>query len=88
MKNILSYITPVSGKEIKEWILYHLERQTSHTRDALKLKRYLNVKDTGMYKVYFRKKYVPFLWTKKDKEILFVKVDKQQLCEYKTKKEG
>lgn len=86
MKNVLSYITPVSGKEIREWISYHSQHQTPHTRDALKLKRYLNVKDTGMYKIYFRKKYV--LWTKKDREILFVKVGKQQLCEYKTKKEG
>jgi len=34
MKNILSYQcgSTFTGKEIKEWIAYHLKNKTSHTR--------------------------------------------------------
>lgn len=77
MRNVLSCVTSVSGKEIKEWISYHSERQTSHTKEATRLKRYLNVKDTGMYRVCFPVIYKPFLWTKKDRKILFVRADKK-----------
>ena len=54
MKNILSYKlgSVFSGKEIKEWINYHLENKTSHTKQALYLKRFLNINDENHYMLY------------------------------------
>ena len=51
MKNILSYKkwTPISGKEIKEWIRYNLENETSHSKTAKKMEKYLNIDDNTMY---------------------------------------
>lgn len=54
MKNILSYQQPISGAEIKKWIRYHQENQTSHTKQANKMSRFLaTLKDNRMYKVAF-----------------------------------
>ena len=51
MINILSYApgTVFAGKEIKAWIRYHLEHETSHTREAKHMQRYLNISDHGKY---------------------------------------
>lgn len=51
MKNILSYPvgTVFLGAEIKEWISYHLEHETSHTKEAKHMKKYLSVADDEEY---------------------------------------
>ena len=51
MKNILSYAsdTRFKGKEIKEWIKYHIENQTEYTKEAKKMINYLNISDDGEY---------------------------------------
>ena len=52
MKNILSYQdAKFSGKEIKDWIKYHTENQTSHTHIAKDMRKYLNIDDNTMYKL-------------------------------------
>lgn len=53
MKNILSYSlgTQFSGREIKDWITYHLDHQTSHTKQAKYLRRFLTVNDDDKYKL-------------------------------------
>lgn len=33
MKNILSYITPISGKDILDWFAYQAEHESSHKRE-------------------------------------------------------
>lgn len=54
MKNILSYKlgTIFSGKEIKEWIKYHTENQTSKTDVAKKMVKYLDIADDEKYFLY------------------------------------
>lgn len=51
MKNILSYQcgSVFTGKEIKEWIAYHLKNKTGHTRHANYLKRFFSLKDDKLY---------------------------------------
>lgn len=51
MKNILSYPvgTLFRGREIKEWIDYHMNHETSHTREAKHLQRYLSCQDDEIY---------------------------------------
>ena len=51
MKNILSYKlgTIFSGREIKEWIKYHIENQTSKTNIAKRMMKYLNIADNEKY---------------------------------------
>lgn len=51
MKNIISYKigTKFSGKEIKEWINYHINNKTSHTKQAQCMKKFLNLKDDEVY---------------------------------------
>lgn len=52
MKNILSFNSPLRGKEIKDWIRYHTETQTEYSRIAKKMQRFLNISDNDMYDVY------------------------------------
>lgn len=51
MKNILSYTNneKFTGKEIKDWINYHINHQTSLSSEATKMKEYLNIDDNSMY---------------------------------------
>lgn len=51
MKNILSYTpgTKIKGKEIKEWILYNINHQTSLSAEAKKMTKYLNIDDEKEY---------------------------------------
>lgn len=53
MKNILSYNlgTCFTGKEIKDWIRFHLDNKTSHSKQASYLKKFLNLKDNKVYKL-------------------------------------
>lgn len=50
-KNIISYKcgTVFVGMEIKEWINYHVYHDTSHTRQARQLVRFLTVNDNEQY---------------------------------------
>ena len=54
MRNILSFKpgTKIKGKEIKDWIRYHTENQTSHSSEAKKMTKYLNIDDDKYYKIY------------------------------------
>lgn len=55
MKNILSYKlgTSFSGKEIKDWIRYNIENNTSRAKIAYKMKGYLEtLEDDVMYVLY------------------------------------
>lgn len=54
MKNILSYFSEsrFKGKEIKEWIKFHVENQTEYTKEAKKMVGYLNISDDAEYKVH------------------------------------
>ena len=53
MRNILSYKDKVfSGAEIKEWIDYHSTHETSHSKTAMKMRRFLDLTDEKMYVVY------------------------------------
>ena len=51
MRNLLSLKpgTQIKGKEIKDWILYQLEHQTSHYNNARKMQKYLNIDNEKMY---------------------------------------
>ena len=49
MKNILSYTSPLSGKEIKEWIKFHSENKTEYTSIADRMIRYKNLIDDKKY---------------------------------------
>lgn len=53
MKNILSYKpgTKFKGKQIKDWIKYHTENQTSHSLVARNMVKYLNIKDDKDYTI-------------------------------------
>lgn len=72
MKNILSYPvgTVFSGKIIKEWITYNLGNETSHTKQAKQMKRFLNIDDDGDYM------YVREVYPSSAGKHLFVKVNK------------
>ena len=51
MKNILSYPlgTLFHGSEIKEWITYHLQHETSKTKICKRMEEYLNIDDEDLY---------------------------------------
>ena len=53
MKNILSYArgTKIKGKEIKEWVRFHIENQTEYTDIANNMIRYLNISDDAEYQI-------------------------------------
>ena len=55
MVNILSYTnTPISGKTIKQWILFHTVNQTEYTHIARTMMRYMNLNDDHQYVVELR----------------------------------
>lgn len=53
MKNILSYNpgAKFKGKEIKDWIKFHIENQTEYTKEANKMIKYLNISDNVEYQI-------------------------------------
>lgn len=53
VRNILSCTrgTLFTGKEIKEWIDYHTNNETSKTKIANSLSKYTNINDTDLYAV-------------------------------------
>ena len=54
-RNIISYKlgTRFTGREIKDWIQYHLDNETSHTKVANTMRDYLNrLEDDVMYYLY------------------------------------
>lgn len=51
VKNILSYVTPLSGREIKDWIVEHTTRQTEYSKIARTMLRYMNLADSAMYRI-------------------------------------
>lgn len=52
MKNILSYVRkPLSGSEIKAWIVEHMKQQTEYTRIARSMMRYMNLQDETLYEI-------------------------------------
>lgn len=55
MKNILSFVNkPISGKTIKQWILFHVVNQTKYTKVARTMTRYMNLIDGRQYRVELR----------------------------------
>lgn len=54
MRNILSYApcTRFAGKEIKEWIKFHIENQTEYTKEAQRMTDYLNISDEVEYTIH------------------------------------
>lgn len=52
MRNILSCISPIYGKEIKTWIEYHTSNTTEYTRIARRMHRFLNISDKELYVVH------------------------------------
>ena len=54
MKNILSYITPISGKDILDWFAYQAEYESSHKCEYdFMVKRWSNVHPDRMYRIAF-----------------------------------
>ena len=53
MRNILSYSSGArfKGKDIKEWIKFHIENQTEYTKEAKKMIDYLGISDDVEYKI-------------------------------------
>lgn len=53
MKNILSYDNNsiLNGQEIIDWITYQIVNNTSHKKNAEKLKKYLNVNPESKYRI-------------------------------------
>lgn len=52
MKNILSYVNrPVYGREIREWVQYHVLNETEYSRIARRMTCYLNCLDDRLYVV-------------------------------------
>ena len=52
MKNILSCRHELfTGKEIKEWIVYHTEHNTSKSRLAKYMLKYMNIENDTLYEV-------------------------------------
>ena len=51
MQNILSFQpkTKIQGKIIKNWIKYHINNKTSHSKEASKMIKYLNISDNKHY---------------------------------------
>lgn len=50
-KNIIGFGKKVTGKEIKDWIWFHQENLTPHTKLAKGMNKYFNLIDELMYKV-------------------------------------
>lgn len=52
MENILSFVNkPLTGKEIKDWIDYHLCHQTEYTAMAQRMERFKNIDNSRLYKI-------------------------------------
>lgn len=78
MKNILSYVRkPLTGSEIKAWIVEHTKRQTEYTRIARSMMRYMNLQDEELYEIVLapsgtgageQKRYKPNVVKIKDRE--------------------
>ena len=51
MQNILSFQRPLRGKEIKEWVSFHIANETEYSRIAAQLKRFDNITDEGTYRI-------------------------------------
>ncbi len=53
MKNILSFNgKTISGREIKDWIFYHIEHETSYSRIAKSMVRYVDtLVDNRLYRI-------------------------------------
>lgn len=79
MKNILSYVRkPLTGSEIKAWIVEHTKRQTEYTRIARSMMRYMNLQDEELYEIVLapsgtgvgeQKRYKPNVIKVKDREV-------------------
>ena len=79
MKNILSYVRkPLTGSEIKAWIIEHTKRQTEYTRIARSMMRYMNLQDEELYEIVLspsgtgvgeQKRYKPNVIKVKDMEV-------------------
>lgn len=79
MKNILSYVRkPLTGSEIKAWIVERTKRQTEYTRIARSMMRYMNLQDEEMYEIVLapsgtgvgeQKRYKPNVIKVKDREV-------------------
>jgi len=54
MKNILSYITPITGQDILDWLDYQATHETSHKKEFIFLKRFSNVRPNRKYRIDFR----------------------------------
>lgn len=54
MINILSYQQPLSGRTIKEWIIYHIENKTEYSKIANRMRKYLNIRNDKMYSIDLR----------------------------------
>ena len=54
VRNILSYspYTKFKGKEIKEWIKFHIENQTEYTKEAKRMVGCLNISDDVDYAIH------------------------------------
>ena len=52
MQNILSYINkPLTGAEIKIWIVEHTSHETEYSHITKSMLRYMNLSDKALYKV-------------------------------------
>lgn len=54
MKNILSFKQPLLGKEIKEWVSFHVANETEYTPIAKDLMRFDNLADEESYRIDMR----------------------------------
>lgn len=54
-KNILSYTNcPLTGADIKAWIIEHTDWETEYTHIARRMLRYINLKDEALYRIDLR----------------------------------
>ena len=81
MKNILSfYKRTVSGKDINEWINYHTNNQTEHSRIAKYFKRHYHIVDNRTYVILPQyDKLGPY---KKNKSPMIYRFDKRDWISY------
>ena len=54
MRNILSFQQPLSGKEIKAWIAFHMANETEYTPIAKQLQRFNNISNEEKYRINTR----------------------------------
>ena len=81
MKNVLSfYKRAVSGKDINEWIEYHTNNQTGHSRIARYFKRHYHIVDSRQYVIISQ---YDELWPyKKNKPPMIYRFDKHDWSYY------